>query len=144
MKNFNKQKGYNLVQLGMYTILVSAGIAASAGVYQALSSDTSNTQALEEASTILNQMGSMGASNGHVYTGLLAADLIAETSIDDAVNVFGLTFSLAVATGDWELTYPFPDSSSCEWVESRIAGNPALNATAPACDVSNNLVATVE
>ncbi|MBL4571571.1 MAG: hypothetical protein JKY40_10590 [Gammaproteobacteria bacterium] len=143
-KLYSTQKGIGLVQVALALSVVAIVTLFAFQRFGEVSDDARNTAAFEEVTRWLGEMVGMGAVNAHVYTGLTQADVLLETSIDDATNVYGLAITAAVAAGNWALSYPFPAADACEYVESRIANHPGLIGTAPACSGANVLVATVE
>ena len=142
--SLKKQRGFGLLQAAlMIAIMAFGAVYAWRGYEEGLAATRSNS-ALEEVSRWLGYMTNIATQNAHVFTGLDADDVIAQTPISSATNLYGQTITVAVATNNWQFSYPFPDSSSCEYVEARVLGHPGLTTTAPACNASNVLVATVE
>lgn len=140
----SKQKGFSLIQAGLVVVIGGLATAYAFAQYERIALSTRQNAAFEEVTGWLNEMAAIGTVNSHVYTGLTQADVLARSSIDTATNTYGMAITAAVSTTNWALTYPFPDASSCEYVESRILRHPGLATTAPACNATNQLVAVVE
>jgi len=143
-KSPKQQRGIGLLQVTLGLGILAVGSAYAFRSYTETSNTASNHFAFEEVSTWLGQMTNIGAANSHIYTGLDQDDVVDLSSIEDDVNLYGLDIVVAVATANWQITYPFPSAAACEYVESRVQNHPGLTTTAPACNASNQLVATIE
>ncbi len=130
--------------------LIALAIGGAAGIYMIAQGgegggEMMNQAAVDEVISWLNSMHMIGITRGFDYTGLDETDLIAETSIDDEANVFGIDIGVAVAAGNWQLTYTAPDAASCNYILQRIDEHQGLVAANPvACTAAGVLTATVE
>jgi len=142
IKSINSQKGFSLIQTALAIAVAVAATAMSYNLYQRSFDTARSNAAYEEVNLWLANMTNIGSLNAHVYTGLSATDVVQQTSIPDATNVYGQTIALTVVATNWQMAYPFPDMDSCRYVLGRVANHPGL-AGAPTC-ADNTLTATVE
>ena len=128
-----KQRGWSIMQVALGLTLT--GLAAALALDRWNESQTASLQqsAFLETVSWLTGMYEFGVLRNFTYTGLDHTDLLAESSIEDANNVFGLAITITVTGTNWQLNYPFPDTISCEYVQIRIVGLPGV-AGVPACN----------
>ena len=139
---FHRQLGLSLQGTLLSLAIVAASSALVFTIFRGGSLTQMNQAAFSEVTMLLTTMYQVGVTRGFNYGSLTQADLIAETPLDNANNVFGTAFTIAVAAGNWQLTYTFPDNSSCQYVLQRINDHPGVTGT-PAC-AAGVLTATVE
>ncbi len=143
-KSLKAQAGVGLIQMALALSILAIVSFLAFQRYSEVQDDARNIAAFEEVTRWLGEMIGIGAVRAHIYSGLTQADILLQTSIDDATNVYGLPITVAPGGGGWILTYPFPFADACEYVAGRIVGHPGLTATPPACNGGNVLVATAE
>ncbi len=143
--NLRKQAGMSMASAVFYLAIAAALAFSSYAIYITLTADQRNQSAFNEVTYWLNSMHQMGVIRGFVYTGLDQTNLIAETTIENANNVYGTPITIAVTGTNWQLSYTFPDQASCQYVRQRIINYPWLIAANPtACSAAGVLTATIE
>lgn len=144
IKSLARQRGFNILQAVLLVALSALGSVYIFNTYTDTSEAAKSNFAFEEVSNWLGAMTSIAATQGHVFTGMDQDDVLDRTSIPDAVNTYGLNITVAVATNNWQLTYPFEEASQCQYVLDRIIDHPGLSTTAPSCSADDELVAVIE
>lgn len=146
----NKQhKGASLLQVALAILVLTISGVFSYNQYLEVTESGQNSAAFEEVLTWLGVMMEMSALYGHQHSGLSELNVIDYAAIKDTTSVFGGGISTTVVTfppplRGWELQYPFPTASGCEYVLSRLESSPlqGIREGSLACN-SNVLSATV-
>ena len=144
-QSLKKQLGIGLLQVAMAILILSVGAVYVWRAYEESLAASRTNFALEEVSRWLGHMANIASLNSHIFTGLTAASVLAQTPIENVTNLYGTTITAVGTASEWPLAYTFPDAKSCEYVEARIQNHPGLTTTAPSCNATTNvLTATID